>query len=895
MIYETYEELDELLGMLHAPSLEGPETLSLGPFAVFQGFEPKIKPRKKRKDRSKGPLKKDIINKKQKINTDISTSPENSLSATPFSDMPSNSPNQTTEPLDSQQVSPVSDKHNASLDAPHSHQDLFNISLDNQNLEINRISDDPLQQILHLDIELDRLYNDNYNTHKISSPNRNTVLPTTTSAADENINMTSTSESSGMSIPAIDNDSVIQDTNMGLLAGHSPSSQSWVNNIGSLLSTLDPSSRMINTENSNSLTAESLNSNSNSDSNSNQKISGFKLNTNHTLGSLSPFPSINTPNILHQLDRDFLNHLSSFSNSKNLNLNTPSHYDLFNNYNLDNNRIDHNNNDNSNNSTVDNNSSDLAGVPECIMQITMGSPSLGSDFLNIDSSTGFSLNAIQLGTEGRYLLHHYINNLTELMTVFAMKKNPWKLIYFPGAIKGVGELVSLGKTNPARNGLLYALMSVSAFNLQSRHSLTNSELMKHYGNLGSILRSQALKYLKQIKLSDAESMDYNEILSAALSMVTIDVTRGANKDCYNHLLACEEFVQRRLQTKKPLSPSSITLHRIFSFLKMMQESTLVRVCQFKIDTNAFDEVDDENELNKNISYDSNHKRRPKIELLDGSVDGEDDNNNDDFSKYDITMKMVNVETTVPNKVSSFRYLDLTTYNFTQRANDEEQDSQDYDILSTDTLYSLPNSFILLFNEITKLVKYAIYFRSIGTRPKKFSKKCTEIESKLMKWRMDARSFQNGNKEKEDKIVDDDFDFAHSNERVVYYNTMAFYNALVIYYFRLVREVNPSILQTNVEKTLKYLLKINEMVDSGVVSVVPLLWASFIAGCDALDEDLQKQFRELYAYLAVHGVGLFLEPRRVVEEVWKRRRENEDEDKVNWMSVVKDWNTNVMLM
>lgn len=39
MIYETYQEMDDTLAKLHSPSFKSDETIALGPFAVFKGFQ----------------------------------------------------------------------------------------------------------------------------------------------------------------------------------------------------------------------------------------------------------------------------------------------------------------------------------------------------------------------------------------------------------------------------------------------------------------------------------------------------------------------------------------------------------------------------------------------------------------------------------------------------------------------------------------------------------------------------------------------------------------------------------------------------------------------------------------------------------------------------------------
>ena len=51
MVYETYDEMDLILAKLHTPTFESDETLSLGPFGVFEGIK-QIKETRSQKSKS---------------------------------------------------------------------------------------------------------------------------------------------------------------------------------------------------------------------------------------------------------------------------------------------------------------------------------------------------------------------------------------------------------------------------------------------------------------------------------------------------------------------------------------------------------------------------------------------------------------------------------------------------------------------------------------------------------------------------------------------------------------------------------------------------------------------------------------------------------------------------
>ena len=99
------------------------------------------------------------------------------------------------------------------------------------------------------------------------------------------------------------------------------------------------------------------------------------------------------------------------------------------------------------------------------------------------------------------------------------------------------------------------------------------------------------------------------------------------------------------------------------------------------------------------------------------------------------------------------------------------------------------------------------------------------------------------------------------------------------------------IQENVRNALTYLNKLTELINKGV-KIVPLIWQGFIAGCSAIDTDLQLQYKEWAARLANSGMGSYWGARQIMFEVWRRRVNGENCD--NWFNVYRDWEMNLML-
>lgn len=129
--------------------------------------------------------------------------------------------------------------------------------------------------------------------------------------------------------------------------------------------------------------------------------------------------------------------------------------------------------------------------------------------------------------EVRYLLGHYMNHVIEIMTVVSNIKSPWKSLHLPRALQGCGELEAVGTTCNARNALINALLSISAFNLaQKFKGYNNTAEADKWNKAAQKYRFRAVNLLKiclEVDFKQPSKVRYKEILAAMLSMVTIDV------------------------------------------------------------------------------------------------------------------------------------------------------------------------------------------------------------------------------------------------------------------------------------------------------------------------------------------------------------------------------------
>lgn len=492
---------------------------------------------------------------------------------------------------------------------------------------------------------------------------------------------------------------------------------------------------------------------------------------------------------------------------------------------------------------VEGDTSNTTTMPEHIMNIVKAPLSAKIGFDVALPNVNMPITALLVQPLARYLLNHYINQVADLMTVIPLTENPWKTIYFPKALLAIGELSSLGQTSPAKNALLNALLAVSAFNLQSKFP-KNSEQMRYYLNLGIRLRNQASLFVRKLLGSNNDASlgieqcvqqeKYKDVLCAVMSMISVDLVWGTMQDTNFYITWCGRVIQTKMATKKKMSSKARILHRIFSSMKLIQDSTCLDLQNIK-DTYENDEYD--------VNGDKFDQRSK------GRIDFIMDTSRPSQSPQFMDKKLVNT-----------------------KKNDEN--------FATDALYGLPNLLILLFSETVHLLRTKInHLEKYHELPANFQSRVHDLQHKLTSWTLDW------------KLRDELAQFTSPMHEATYHHILSFYHALTIYFKRLIKEVPPTEVQDTVERTLEHLNSIQRLISRGEADIIPLFWQGFIAGCEALSLNLQMGFKKWGADIAQY-LGSYWGARQIMLEVWRRKRMKEARD--DWVSVIKDWEMNLML-
>lgn len=122
---------------------------------------------------------------------------------------------------------------------------------------------------------------------------------------------------------------------------------------------------------------------------------------------------------------------------------------------------------------------------------------------------------------------------------------------------------------------------------------------------------------------------------------------------------------------------------------------------------------------------------------------------------------------------------------------------------------------------------------------------------------------------------------------------ALHSAILIYFYKSVRKTHPMILQHYVESVLRDL----EIHDSLKSRFTParlnvIVWPSFIAACEAVNEDLRRRAIACLRHAAWAGFCNWEVAEIVTREVW--RRQDVGNVRASWQEVVRDLKVNIVL-
>ncbi|KAL1616865.1 hypothetical protein SLS56_011233 [Neofusicoccum ribis] len=369
-------------------------------------------------------------------------------------------------------------------------------------------------------------------------------------------------------------------------------------------------------------------------------------------------------------------------------------------------------------------------------------------------------------------------------------------------------------------------MVISAFHLDR---LSGAE--PHCGYWWKIAESYHEKAMSHIQVSlrnevvGSQKAKYKTLMMALLTLVTACITNGKLVDARKHLLDAQRLIHVRGLTKKKASRKVQMLHTQFLYLRIMEEATFVY--PLSSDSTFFKSSASTTPCSARYPSIAGHK------WFGTSADG------------------------VP---TSFHELD----DFFEASGPEVRPL-------FARIYGIPESLIVLMSHVTYLCcetrQIKAHAHSDPHHLSDFHKRCKAVEDLLCGWKNEDRQPSSSSSD------DDDDDEDHGAQ--------AFHGALLIYFYREVRDINRFTLQHHVRTTKAHLLALEGRKVAQNIASAGVLWPGFIAAVEALDP---RDFADVAAWMRAcadrYGLRSFDRAADVAADIWLARHAQEDQ-RLKW--------------
>lgn len=204
--------------------------------------------------------------------------------------------------------------------------------------------------------------------------------------------------------------------------------------------------------------------------------------------------------------------------------------------------------------------------------------------------------------------------------------------------------------------------------------------------------------------------------------------------------------------------------------------------------------------------------------------------------------------------------------------------------SWECIYGVPQTLLVLLSKTTQLIAKLTAFRQkhqTSVIPEELMESCDELETIIMDLPSNFELCQSNAEETPSYII-------------VRKTTLAFQNALVIYFAQHVRLLGYRYLQPYVQEVLANIKEIETIKAEKQILAAPLYWPVFIAGSEAFDHSLQAQFKEWYKGVEVYGIESARTGIIVLEKIWRDGPQTGRKLTSQWMSAVQKMGINLML-
>lgn len=442
------------------------------------------------------------------------------------------------------------------------------------------------------------------------------------------------------------------------------------------------------------------------------------------------------------------------------------------------------------------------------------------------SGTGVPEDAIML-------VKHYTTEVINLLTPFRHSKTPWHILFIPHVKNCLAALTLGEQLDHASLTAFYGTLAISAMSLGGISQSLEWDLKgKGYRDRAEGYATLTLNYAYQ----SPKPAKYKSTVMALLVMMHVSMFAADREKTDRYLLEVEKFIRLKGLNRRK-SRKVRLLHHCYVFERLFHESTYMQgrnlghrlQVQASIESSGL----------AIHSYDSLTFRLPA------------------WKDFDLEMLQVK------NQVEGENDLHLEKLG-------------DFPPTLYPEIFGIPESWILLLSLTIRLgnEKEAAGRNGTNSNLKDFMSQAKAIETRITQLQRPAALEASMTSR-----------LSLTDQEVMGKMLDGMQEALAIYFYRRIYDIDASMLQKKVERIRDCLLCCDKADSTNVHGSVGFIWPAFIAACEAESPDLQASFSRLFKTSSQRsGLSYFTDTLSFVERVWRERNKSGGM-RISWLDLM----------
>jgi arginine metabolism regulation protein II len=209
------------------------------------------------------------------------------------------------------------------------------------------------------------------------------------------------------------------------------------------------------------------------------------------------------------------------------------------------------------------------------------------------------LEGLDILGEGPLLLRHFNENVvTRIIWLPMTQKSPWHILNIPHAMVTLDQITYMGHATIKHASLanLYGILACAAFHLSANPNLIPDRPDQYWTRLSAAAYEEGKAHVNnslELELEGPQKAKYKEQLMAMISLTTFTVSVPTNpsfvtstdiprkiisnhqRECRCHMVNMEYLIRLRGLVKPRVSRRARLLHYMYTWIRILTESTLV--------------------------------------------------------------------------------------------------------------------------------------------------------------------------------------------------------------------------------------------------------------------------------------------------------------------------------